>query len=267
MTNHEIVLTDELLEYLVGNGDGRWHDSEFRIDGSDLMKLLRDIEQAILAKQAAQSKPTKGWKLVPVNPTPDMLNAADNFRGKFYVWKDIWSAMLSAAPTTEALVQVGPCTCSDHECGQCMKPAAETQVEPQELTTNTLVNQNSANLSDKNTEAQVEPVAWEGGEDWESLAWALCAEEHGEDSCNELIWEGGPIPEPWGDRWLKYEPEAKRLIALVRKHTTPPASSALVEAAEKVSRVWAIEGDYVTAMNAAVTELRAALEAEKKGQV
>ncbi len=54
------------------------------------------------------------------------------------------------------------------------------------------------------------------------MAWELCANENGEDSCNELIWEGGPIPEPWGDRWMKYEEEAKRLIALVQKHTTPP---------------------------------------------
>jgi hypothetical protein len=71
-------------------------------------------------------------------------------------------------------------------------------------------------------EPEQEPVAWEGGEGWESLAWELCANENGEDSCNELIWEGGPIPEPWGDRWMKYEEEAKRLIALVQKHTTPP---------------------------------------------
>lgn len=64
---------------------------------------------------------------------------------------------------------------------------------------------------------------WEGAEYWMPLAWELCAEECGEDACNELIWEGGPIPEPWGDRWLKYEDEAKRLIALVQKHTTQPA--------------------------------------------
>ena len=74
-----------------------------------------------------------------------------------------------------------------------------------------------------------EPVAWEGGEGWESLAWELCADENGEDSCNELIWEGGPIPEPWGDHWMKYEEEAKRLIALVQKHTTPPQRKPLSE--------------------------------------
>jgi hypothetical protein len=76
---------------------------------------------------------------------------------------------------------------------------------------------------------QQEPVAWEGGEGWESLAWELCADENGEDSCNELIWEGGPIPEPWGDRWMKYEEEAKRLIALVQKHTTPPQRKPLTD--------------------------------------
>jgi hypothetical protein len=68
-----------------------------------------------------------------------------------------------------------------------------------------------------------EPVAWDGSEGWEQLAWNLCAEEGGEESCTELLWDGGPIPEPWGDRWLKYEGEAKRMISLVRKFTAPPA--------------------------------------------
>lgn len=59
---------------------------------------------------------------------------------------------------------------------------------------------------------------WEGAEEWMSLAWELCANECGEEACTELIWEGGPIPEPWGDRWLKYEDQAKEMIAMVRKH-------------------------------------------------
>ncbi|AOS80249.1 hypothetical protein Q5W_15370 [Hydrogenophaga sp. PBC] len=66
-------------------------------------------------------------------------------------------------------------------------------------------------------------AAWKNSEGWESLAWELCADENGEESCNELIWEGGPVPEPWGERWLKYEDEAKRLIALVQKHVRPAA--------------------------------------------
>ena len=66
-----------------------------------------------------------------------------------------------------------------------------------------------------------EAVAREGAEDWEPLAWHLCAEENGEEACSELIWEGGAIPEPWGDRWLKYEHEAKRMIATVKKFAPP----------------------------------------------
>jgi hypothetical protein len=79
--------------------------------------------------------------------------------------------------------------------------------------------------------APVQPVAakdWEGAEYWMPLAWELCANECGEEACTELVWEGGPIPEPWGDRWLKYEDEAKRLIALVQKHTIPPAAQPAV---------------------------------------
>ena len=68
-----------------------------------------------------------------------------------------------------------------------------------------------------------QPDKWEGAEEWMPLAWELCAEECGEEACTELVWEGGPIPEPWGDRWLKYEDEAKRLIALVRKCTAGAA--------------------------------------------
>lgn len=75
---------------------------------------------------------------------------------------------------------------------------------------------------------------WEGGEGWESLAWELCADENGEESCNKLIWEGGTVPEPWGERWLKYEDEAKRLIQLVQKHTTasPPSDTVSRDAAD-----------------------------------
>ena len=75
--------------------------------------------------------------------------------------------------------------------------------------------------------AAVPTGKWDGAEEWMALAWELCADECGEDACNELVWEGGPVPEPWGDRWLKYEGEAKRLIELVRKHV-PSAQPAAV---------------------------------------
>lgn len=75
----------------------------------------------------------------------------------------------------------------------------------------------------------VQPEASKGTERWERLAWALCAEENGEDACTELIWEGAPNPEPWGDLWLKYEGEAKRMIELVDKY----ASAELQDTKEK----------------------------------
>jgi hypothetical protein len=78
-----------------------------------------------------------------------------------------------------------------------------------------------------------EPVSakdWEGAEYWMPLAWELCAEELGEDACNEMIWGGGPIPEPWGEQWLTYKDEAKRLIAMVQKNTPPqPAQEPVKE--------------------------------------
>jgi hypothetical protein len=78
------------------------------------------------------------------------------------------------------------------------------------------------------SERQEAQPAWQG-EEWERLAWELCAREHGEDACNDLLWEGGPIPQPWGDRWLKYEGEAKQMIALVRQFA--PARAERQEAA------------------------------------
>ena len=74
---------------------------------------------------------------------------------------------------------------------------------------------------------------WEGAEEWMPLAWELCAEENGEEACNELIWEGGPIPEPWGDRWLKYEDQAKEMIAMVRTHVPTPQPAAQAEPVSK----------------------------------
>lgn len=43
----------------------------------------------------------------------------------------------------------------------------------------------------------------------EAVAWAL-AEEVGDDP-GHLIWEGNP-PEPWGEVWCRYMPQAERLV-------------------------------------------------------
>ena len=38
-------VTDEILEQHIENSDGRWVDGEFRIDGPDLMNLLRAVSR------------------------------------------------------------------------------------------------------------------------------------------------------------------------------------------------------------------------------
>lgn len=137
---------------------------------------------------------------------------------------------------------LGTCGTACNKCGKVHDGKANPRPEPAapRLTTSPpdLVNQFD------NPEAAptvVEPSRWEGGEGWESLAWELCADENGEDACNELIWEGGPIPEPWGDRWMKYEGEAKRLIALVHKHAATPPRAALTD--EQVERLRGLDTD------------------------
>lgn len=93
-------------------------------------------------------------------------------------------------------------------------------------------------LKDQLAKAEQRYLAWEGGEEWEQLAFQLCADECGEESCNELIWEGCP-PEPWGDRWLKYESEAKRIIQLVRQYA--PDKKAEQRVAEYNELIYAVQ--------------------------
>ena len=56
------------------------------------------------------------------------------------------------------------------------------------------------------------------------------------------------MPEPWGDRWLKYEGAAKDMIARVRKFAPQPAAQPLTDeqiAALVLATVY--EGDSSTA--------------------
>ena len=96
----------------------------------------------------------------------------------------------------------------------------------------------------------VEDGKWEGAEEWMPLAWDLCANECGEEACSELIWEGGTIPEPWGDRWLKYEDQAKEMIAMVRKHVPTPT---VPEAMKVVTAALIADPDYAWSWHCNIT--------------
>jgi len=81
----------------------------------ELMRVVRMVERAhgiseyaLAARQQAQAP--EGWKLVPVEPTLEMLTAAGLADDKAFVdgsahgatAEDIWAAMLSAAPQAAA---------------------------------------------------------------------------------------------------------------------------------------------------------------------
>lgn len=123
------------------------------------------------------------------------------------------------------------CHCELCQCDDDPQPQAQTKdssnTSPDESPAAVGLDPSTERMEAYVKQIGLEPVAWEGAEDWERLAYELCAEEHGEESCNDLLWEGGAIPEPWGERWLKYEGEAKRMIALVTKYHSADTIAAL----------------------------------------
>lgn len=113
------------------------------------------------------------------------------------------------------------------------------------------------------------PVAlWEGSEEWEQLAYELCCEEC--DDPHQLIWEGGPIPEPWGERWQKYEGDAKRMIEMVRKYVRPadcPRCAEVIKERDEFESClrdigFLVDFDHNGGLAEKVEEKLAALEAE-----
>ena len=255
MTKHESVLTDKERTALIERADG----SELSDD-----EFIDLIEQAILAKQAAQVEPVAVSNVTKTAPKKIYLNIftdeppeiaefpqntedvtwADDIAGDddvAYIRADL---VYTTPPTTEA--QRGRLSYWADKIDPFTRKEA-----PDHLTMTCVAKY--LREAESTTEAQVEPVAHLDRKQLAELK-----------NCNGMsVWAESP---------QMYHPTPSAIGAkapphLVAVYTTPPASSALVEAAEKVSRAWAIEGDYVTAMNAAVTELRTAIEAEKKGRV
>lgn len=62
-----------------------------------------------------------------------------------------------------------------------------------------------------------------------AIAWVL-AEQDGVDDPEHLIWEGGPMPEPWGPVYERYRPRAIEVVDVIAK-----AQAAALAAATKVS--------------------------------
>lgn len=58
----------------------------------------REKELAQLAWEEAQPNIPKGWKLVPMEPTREMLDAYVAQDGRFHSAREDWATMLKAAP-------------------------------------------------------------------------------------------------------------------------------------------------------------------------
>ena len=73
---------------------------------NDLSETGRQSAEMAIRALAAQGGITEGWKLVPVEPTPEMLSAGESeFRSyclrHMFGHPAVWSAMVNAAPSPE----------------------------------------------------------------------------------------------------------------------------------------------------------------------
>lgn len=72
---------------------------------ADLREHIAAVERAAIQPAGAAMAP-EGWQLVPVEPTPEMLEAAqaldEGNDDVMAAWSDAYSAMLAAAPTPGA---------------------------------------------------------------------------------------------------------------------------------------------------------------------
>ena len=197
-------------------------------------ELLKEVGEPVLYAEFAEDG---GW-LGATSEYQDHLEEPH----ALYTSDQVAASVLKATKSLEER-RCEICGYAEHhrEHTGCLRTQlAAAQEETRLLTERNATNEEyAANLvkaltktQDQLAKAEQRYLAWEGGEEWEQLAFQLCADECGEESCNELIWEGCP-PEPWGERWLKYESEAKRIIQLVRQYA--PDKKAEQRVAEWVS--------------------------------
>lgn len=76
------MISDERLRYILITGNTR---------GKDAQEMAKEL--------LALRKAREGWKLVPVEPTDEMINAGDHFMDGLSRLGDAYEAMLAAAPT------------------------------------------------------------------------------------------------------------------------------------------------------------------------
>ena len=97
MKNAEQPAQQEPVAIVDANDDGYW--------GEILPDRDVKVGQLLYTRPQAPEQPAipQGWKLVPIEPTPEMMDAAHNVAGclSYTEYRSVFRAMLNAAPTPQ----------------------------------------------------------------------------------------------------------------------------------------------------------------------
>lgn len=90
---------DEPVAYLVyAKGSRRYFTLTFDVNKVPEIYIGGEVVNLYTRPQPAAPAIPEGWKLVPVEPTQEMLEAYVNNTGKFHSGRSDWEVMLAAAP-------------------------------------------------------------------------------------------------------------------------------------------------------------------------
>lgn len=82
------MISDERLEDIA---DEQLTERQLGLDSSEVVSMAKEL--------LALRKAREGWKLVPVEPTEEMIAAGDQFMDGLSRLGDAYEAMITAAPT------------------------------------------------------------------------------------------------------------------------------------------------------------------------
>lgn len=177
-----------------------------------LVTAAREVAAQADAQHAVAAVP-EGWVMVPRKALPAMLTAVGTMAG--YVddsesadadHAEWWEAMVEEAQRRIPRVSAAPA--APQVCETC-RGSGEVRLDAG----------GSFPCLDCEADGYVQRAApaapaSEGVVDEDAVARLaiFLAERDGHDDPHTLIWEGSP-PEPWGEVWNRYEPEARALLA------------------------------------------------------
>jgi hypothetical protein len=129
--DHCEEVIDRMADAVLGKDRHEWTSAyDFTDAAAEVEDRIAELESRITAApQAMQAAVPDGWKLVPVEPTREMLDAYVAADGRFHSGRTDWGVMLNAAPAHHAegvpapmlVAQPHHCTArtADGSCEEC----------------------------------------------------------------------------------------------------------------------------------------------------